>query len=45
MRVNAYEREGNTAGVVRELVSFLRHLIFFDNIYYQAQPDEQESQA
>ena len=34
MLVQAYEEVGNTAGVVQELVKFLRLLIFFDNIYH-----------
>ena len=33
MRIAIYDEAGDTAGIVKELVSFLRIIIFFDNVY------------
>ena len=33
MRVNEYDEKGDTPAIVKELVSFLRMIVLFDNVY------------
>ena len=40
-----YDEEGDTASIITELVTFIKLILLFENIYYIAESDEEDSVA